>query len=384
MEPPGDRWIGHLDMDAFFAAVEQLDEPAYRGKPVIVGGLGPRGVVSTASYEARRYGVHSAMPMAEARKRCPDGIFVPGRFERYHEISKQVREILHRASPVLETVSLDEAFFDLSEHGERAPIVAASLKREVRTETGLTCSVGLAPNRFLAKMGSELSKPDGFLLIPGDRAREVLDPLPIGKMWGVGDVTERRLRGLGLLRIADVRQAPVELLVRELGTMGFRLHSLARGEDDTPIAAGSESVSMSREVTYGVDLIHVEEIETEVRRLARLVGDELRSEAMLCRTVRIKIRYPDFRTITRQVRIPVSTDSPGLIEALAVDLLRGHTPLDERGVRLIGVAVSGLTSATVRQLSLFEEGQPVHVVQGTVGTAAREGVDGRSSPESVQ
>ncbi len=354
MEPPGDRWIGHLDMDAFFAAVEQLDEPAYRGKPVIVGGLGPRGVVSTASYEARRYGVHSAMPMAEARKRCPDGIFVPGRFERYHEISKQVREILHRASPVLETVSLDEAFFDLSEHGERAPIVAASLKREVRTETGLTCSVGLAPNRFLAKMGSELSKPDGFLLIPGDRAREVLDPLPIGKMWGVGDVTERRLRGLGLLRIADVRQAPVELLVRELGTMGFRLHSLARGEDDTPIAAGSESVSMSREVTYGVDLIHVEEIETEVRRLARLVGDELRSEAMLCRTVRIKIRYPDFRTITRQVRIPVSTDSPGLIEALAVDLLRGHTPLDERGVRLIGVGVSGLTSATVRQLSLFE------------------------------
>ncbi len=354
MDAPGERWIGHLDMDAFFAAVEQLDQPAYRGKPVIVGGLGPRGVVSTASYEARRYGVHSAMPTALARKRCPDGVFLPGRFERYHEISQRVREILLHASPVLETVSLDEAFFDLSEHGAAGIEVARAAKAEVGRETRLTCSVGVAPNRFLAKMGSDLSKPDGFLVIHPEQVRELLDPLPIGKLWGVGEVTERRLRGLGILRIADLRTAPVDLLEREFGRMGSRLHQLARGEDDTPIGGESASVSMSREVTYPVDLVHVEEIEDEVRRLARHVADQLRAESMLCRTVRVKIRYPDFRTITRQVRVVVSTDSESLIEALAVHLLRQRTVLDERGVRLLGVGVSGLVPATARQLSLFD------------------------------
>jgi len=354
VEASSERWIGHLDMDAFFAAVEQLDEPKYRGKPVIVGGLGPRGVVATASYEARRFGVHSAMPMAVARKRCPDGVFVPPRFERYCEISARVREILLHVSPMLETVSLDEAFFDVSEHGAAAVTVALAAKQEVQRETGLTCSVGVAPNRFLAKMGSDLSKPDGFLVIRPERVREILDPLPIGKMWGVGDVTERRLRGLGLLRIADVRTAPVELLEREFGRMGVRLHELARGEDDTPIAGESESVSMSREVTYAVDLFRAEEIEDEVRRLARHVAGQLRAASMLCRTVRIKIRYPDFRTITRQVKVPVATDSGGLIETLAVHLLRQRAELDERGVRLLGVGVSGLGAAVARQLSLFD------------------------------
>jgi DNA polymerase IV len=358
VESTGERWIGHLDMDAFFAAVEQLDEPAYRGKPVIVGGLGPRGVVATASYEARRYGVHSALPMAIARKRCPDGIFVTGRFDRYHEISRRVRDILHRVSPVLETVSLDEAFFDLSDHGANAASIALAVKQAVQSDTGLTCSVGVAPNRFLAKMGSELSKPNGFLVISPDRVREILDPLPIGKMWGVGEVTERRLRGLGLLRIRDVREAPAELLAREFGMMGLYLHALSRGEDESPIAAESESISMSREVTYDVDLVQRDEIEAEVRRLARIVAEELRGESMLCRTVRIKVRYPDFRTITRQVRVSVSTDSQSLIEALAVHLLRERADLDERGVRLIGVGVSGLAPAGARQLSLFDEAHP--------------------------
>jgi len=362
VDAPSERWIGHLDMDAFFAAVEQLDEPKLRGKPVIVGGLGPRGVVATASYEARRFGVHSAMPMAVARKRCPDGAFVPPRFERYCEISARVREVLLRVSPVLETVSLDEAFFDVSEHGAAAMTVALAAKQEVQRETQLTCSVGVAPNRFLAKMASDLSKPDGFLVIRPERVREILDPLPIGKMWGVGDVTERRLRGLGLLRIADVRTAPVELLEREFGRMGVRLHELARGEDDTPIAGESESVSMSREVTYAVDLLRAEEIEDEVRRLARHVAGQLRAASMLCRTVRIKIRYPDFRTITRQVKLPVATDSEGLIETLAVHLLRQRAELDERGVRLLGVGVSRLGVAATRQLSLFD-GVPASILE---------------------
>jgi len=362
VDASSERWIGHLDMDAFFAAVEQLDEPKFRGKPVIVGGLGSRGVVATASYEARRFGVHSAMPMAMARKRCPDGVFVPPRFERYCEISARVREVLLRVSPVLETVSLDEAFFDVSEHGAAAMAVALAAKQEVQRETQLTCSVGVAPNRFLAKMGSDLSKPDGFLVIRPERVREILDPLPIGKMWGVGDVTERRLRGLGLLRIADVRTAPVELLEREFGRMGVRLHELARGEDDTPIAGESESVSMSREVTYAVDLLRAEEIEDEVRRLARHVAGQLRAASMLCRTVRIKIRYPDFRTITRQVKLPVATDSEGLIETLAVHLLRQRAELDERGVRLLGVGVSRLGVAATRQLSLFD-GVPASILE---------------------
>ena len=364
MDASSERWIGHLDMDAFFAAVEQLDEPKYRGKPVIVGGLGPRGVVATASYEARRFGVHSAMPMAVARKRCPNGVFVPPRFERYCEISARVREILLRVSPVIETVSLDEAFFDVSEHGAAAMAVASAAKQEVQRETGLTCSVGVAPNRFLAKMGSDLSKPDGFLVIRPERVREILDPLPIGTMWGVGDVTERRLRGLGLLRIADLRTAPVELLEREFGRMGVRLHELARGEDDTPIALESESVSMSREVTYAVDLLHADEIEDEVRRLARDVAGQLRAASMLCRTVRIKIRFPDFRTITRQAKVSVATDSEGLIETLAVHLLRQRAELDERGVRLLGVGVSGLGAATARQLSLFDSAPMGRLQQG--------------------
>jgi len=364
VDASSERWIGHLDMDAFFAAVEQLDEPKYRGKPVIVGGLGPRGVVATASYEARRFGVHSAMPMAVARKRCPNGVFVPPRFERYCEISARVREILLRVSPVIETVSLDEAFFDVSEHGAAAMAVASAAKQEVQRETGLTCSVGVAPNRFLAKMGSDLSKPDGFLVIRPERVREILDPLPIGTMWGVGDVTERRLRGLGLLRIADLRTAPVELLEREFGRMGVRLHELARGEDDTPIALESESVSMSREVTYAVDLLHADEIEDEVRRLARDVAGQLRAASMLCRTVRIKIRYPDFRTITRQAKVSVATDSEGLIETLAVHLLRQRAELDERGVRLLGVGVSGLGAATARQLSLFDSAPMGRLQQG--------------------
>ncbi len=350
-----ERWIGHLDMDAFFAAVEQLDHPAYRGRPVIVGGLGPRGVVSTASYEARPYGVHSAMPMALAQKRCPGAVFVSGRFERYHQVSQHVRRILRRAAPTIETVSLDEAFFDLSSYGRGAESVARQLKAGVDRETGLTCSVGVAPNRFLAKMGSELSKPNGFLAIHAEEVRALLDPLPVGTMWGVGEVTERRLRGLGLLRVADVRQAPLALLVREFGSFGPRLQELSRGEDTTEIATEVASVSMSREVTYDVDLVQEDEVEAEVRRLAALVTRELHEAGMLCRTVRIKVRYPDFRTITRQVRLRVATDASSVIEALAVHLLRQRTPAHEEGVRLLGVGLAHLSGRDACQLALFSD-----------------------------
>ncbi len=353
MTEQGARRIGHLDMDAFFAAVEQLDRPSLRGKPVIVGGLGPRGVVSTASYEARKSGVHSAMPMVLARRRCPDGVYLMPRFSRYKEISDQIREILARHASLVEAISLDEAFFDLSHRGDAAPEVAALIKKQVQAETKLTCSVGLAHNRFLAKLGSELSKPDGFLVIHPSQVRQLLDPLPIGRMWGVGEVTERRLTGLGILRFQDLRNAPLELLVHEFGSAGRRLKALAEGEDDTPLVGETASKSISREVTYAHDLVSPDEIEEEIRRLACDVAESLLRESMLCRTVRIKIRYPDFQTITRQARLGASTDSASLIEAVAASLLHHRVLLDERGVRLIGVGVGALTETTVRQLPLF-------------------------------
>jgi len=352
------RWIGHLDMDAFFAAVEQLDCPDYRGKPVIVGGLGPRGVVSTASYEARTFDIHSALPMAIARKRCPGGIYLSPRFSRYKEISDVVRGILRHYSPTIETVSLDEAFFDLSKHGagiETVEPIAREIKHRVQAETDLTCSVGLAPNRFLAKLASELGKPDGFLTIEPDAVQEMLDPLPIDSLWGVGKVTERRLSGLGLLRVRDLRLAPLELLVREFGSNGRRLQQLACGIDETPLQGEVESRSISREVTFPFDVVETAEIEKEARRLARAVVSQMQSSSLVCRTVRIKVRYPDFRTITRQTRLGSGTDSVHLIEALAVHLLRDRTHLDERGIRLIGVAVGTLSETRERQLSLFRD-----------------------------
>jgi len=352
----GVRVIGHLDMDAFFAAVEQLDDPTLRGKPVIVGGLGPRGVVSTASYEARVFGIHSAMPTAVARRRCPDGVYLRPRFPRYKEISDRVRTMLHETSPVVETVSLDEAFFDLTglaDDWESAADVARQLKRRVFEETQLTCSVGVAANRFLAKLASELRKPDGFLVIHPSDVQRVLDPLPVGRVWGVGEVTERRLSGLGLLRVRDLRLAPATLLSREFGSFGGRLQALARGEDDTPLTGEAASRTISREVTYSHDLVDPAEIESEIRLLARDVAERLQAESLLCRTVRVKIRYPDFRTITRQLRLGVGQDSGGLIEQFAVHLLRTRVALDEGGVRLVGVGVGRLSQATARQLPLF-------------------------------
>lgn len=352
------RKIAHLDMDAFFAAVEQLDHPAYRGKPVIVGGLGPRGVVSTASYEARNYGVGSAMPMAKARKLCQGGIYLSPRFSRYQEVSTQVRKILYAYTPLVERISLDEAFLDLT-GSERvfgpAEEIVAEIKRHVRDRTKLTCSVGLAPNRFLAKLASELNKPDGLVVIEPHQVQELLDPLPVGMIWGVGKVTERRLRGLGLLKIGDLREAPLELLVGEFGVTGRTLYHLARGEDDTPVQPSQEAKSISREVTFPQDIHEVVKIENLLRRLAREVAAQLRQEKLQGKTVRIKVRFPDFQTITRQVSIGVGTDSTNIIEGLAVDLFHRRVSLKGRGVRLLGVGVGRLSEAHACQLSLFDE-----------------------------
>jgi len=345
-------------MDAFFAAVEQLDHPEYRGRPVIVGGLGPRGVVATASYEARPFGIHSALPMAVARRQCPDGIFVSPRFLRYREISEHVRSILERFADTIETISLDEAFFDLSDHGpdfNAVRAVARSVKRSVQAETQLTCSVGLAPNRFLAKLGSELDKPDGFLVMDPEHVQDLLDPLPVGRIWGVGEVTAKRLTSLGILRIKDLRLAPSELLARELGTTGQRLQDLAAGIDETPLCGEADARSISRETTYTFDVTDIREMEKDVRELTEHVARALQAERLVCRVVRIKVRYPSFRTITRQLHLDVATDSPRAIGSLAIRLLRERVPLDENGIRLLGVGVGGISEAGARQLPLFPD-----------------------------
>ncbi|MEA3239213.1 MAG: DNA polymerase IV [Candidatus Bipolaricaulota bacterium] len=357
-QPAEQRRIAHLDMDAFFAAVEQLDEPRYRGKAVIVGGLGPRGVVSTASYEARKFGVGSAMPMARARKLCPQGIFLPPRFPRYREIAQQVRDILHEYTEAVEVVSIDEAFFDLTGSGDAEEIVPI-VKARAKQETGLTCSVGLAPNRFLAKLASELRKPNGLVIIDPGNVQQIIDPLPVRMIWGVGEVTERRLRSLGILLISDLRQAPLSLLTHEFGAMGRVLHRLACGEDATPLILERQASSVSRETTLAQDIYSIARIEQLVRYLARVVASQLREDGLVGKTVRIKVRFPDFETITRQASLNVGTDSARIVEGMAIDLLRRRVDLAGRGVRLIGVGVGRLNRASTRQLTLFPEDEVI-------------------------
>lgn len=352
------RWIGHVDMDAFFAAVEQLDVPGRRGRPVIVGGLGPRGVVSTASYEARAHGVHSALPMAAARARCPHGIYVEPRFGRYQEISRQVRAVVEEFTPRIETVSLDEAFFDLTDSSagfSGARDLARTIKDRIQRSTGLTCSVGLAPNRWLAKMASELDKPDGFVSIDPEQIAAILDPLPANRLWGVGEVTARRLQQMGILRIRDLRLTSPDVLFREFGASGLRLHELSRGVDDSPVAGFATHRSISRETTYESDIRNAEKLEGEIHRLAEEVSACLGRQQLIARVVRIKIRYADFRTITRQVRVPSGTNSSRLIAALCTDLLRHKVQDCETGVRLLGVGVGDLCRSHVQQLPLFPE-----------------------------
>lgn len=356
------RRIAHVDMDAFFAAVEQLDEPRYRGKAVIVGGLGPRGVVSTASYEARKYNVGSAMPMVRARKLCPQGIFLSPRFPRYREISQRVRNIICEYSPVVEVVSIDEAFFDLTGSKSihcRPEEILATIKDRVKQVTGLTCSAGLAPNRFLAKIASELEKPDGLVVIGREDVQKILDPLPVRMIWGVGKVTERRLRALGISLISNLRHTSLSQLTNEFGSMGSVLYRLARGEDNTPLNRESKSSSVSREVTFPQDIYSKERMENIVRDLAHNVASLLREEGLVGKTVRIKVRFPDFETITRQASLSVGTDSLRIVEGMAIDLLRRRIDLAERGVRLIGVGVGRLNRANTRQLTLFPEDEVI-------------------------
>ena len=360
------RTILHLDLDAFYAAVEQRDKPSLRGKPVVVGGTGRRGVVAAASYEARAFGVGSAMATGEARRRCPNAAYLAPRFAAYRAASDAVMALLHELSPVVEPLSLDEAYVDLSEaHPDldeaAATALAERFRAAVREATGLTASVGLGTSKLVAKIGSDLHKPDGLTVVPAGREAQVLAPLPVRRLPGVGAVTGQRLAGLGTTTIGDLAATDVRELVSVLGRAnGSALHAFARGEDRRPVVSEREAKSVSAEETFATDLTDRRLLADQARRLADRVVARLGSSGLSGRTVTIKVRRYDFSTLGRSTTLPSPSSSAREITAAALGLLAQVDVAD--GVRLLGVGVTGLTEH-VQQDLLAEleppEGAPV-------------------------
>ncbi|MFG0284852.1 MAG: DNA polymerase IV [Phycisphaerales bacterium JB039] len=351
------RWILHVDMDAFFAAVEQLDNPELRGKPVLVGGTGPRGVVATASYEARPFGCHSAQPMSVARRLCPQAIVVRGNHARYRELSDQVFAILQSFTPLVQPISVDEAFMDVTGsirlHGP-ADQIARKIRARIRAETGLTASVGVAQNKFLAKLASDLHKPDGLTVIRPEDVRRILDPLPVGRMWGVGPAAEKRLTRLGARTFADLRRMPRETLASALGSWGARIWELSQGIDEREVHLREPMKSVSHESTFGENIASRDEARAVIADHAGRVAARLRAKGLVGRTVTVKIRFGNFETITRSDTLDSPTDRTDEI-APAAGALFDAWPF--RPVRLLGVGVSHLAEGGGEQLGLFDSEQ---------------------------
>ena len=357
----------HVDMDAFFASIEQLDHPEYKGHPVIVGGLSSRGVVATCSYEARKFGVHSAMPISRAKKLCPDGIYVYPRMDRYKEVSHQIFSIMKEFTPHIEPLSIDEAFLEVSGmstmySGPKA--LGRAIKDRVFEETGLIISAGLAPNKFLAKLASDLDKPDGLVVIPYGREKEILAPLPIKRIWGVGPRTEKILKTGGFHLMRHIQVLPDESsLIPLVGNQARRIWELANGIDDRPVETDRKIQSIGAEETYEEDLTDGSAIELEFRYFANRLSKRLRKRNLLGHTVSIKVRYDDFTTVSRQKRLDTPSDHEHVFFETALllwnklmqDKTSGLTFMDPPGpIRLLGLTVSGLDEEVPMQDSLFE------------------------------
>jgi DNA polymerase-4 len=347
MPPQGSvhRRILHIDMDAFYASVEQRDDPSLRGRPVAVGGdPGGRGVVAAASYEARAFGVRSAIPMARAVRLCPQLVIVRPAFERYRAVSNTVFEIFRSITPLVEPLSLDEAYLDVTENAWGEPLgmrVAERLKGAIREATGLTASAGVAPNKFLAKIASGWHKPDGLTVIAPERVESFLQGLPIDALWGVGPVTARRLRAQGIEKLVDLRLRPIEELRVIVGSAAEWLQQLARGTDDRPVEPNRPRKSVGSENTFARDLLDLGDIRRAVDEMARDVAAWLTRKAVFGRTVTLKIRYSDFSTCTRSGSEPRGTQSADTIATRALALLE-KTDAGRRPVRLLGVSVHNL------------------------------------------
>lgn len=351
------RYIIHVDMDAFYASIEQRDNPQLLGVPVIVGGLSNRGVVATASYEARKFGVHSAMSMVEARRRCPQAVCITPDHRKYSFVSAQIRNILDRYSPLVEPLSLDEAFLDVTGmdglYADPADI-ARSIKADIKEQLHLTASAGVAVNKFLAKLASDLQKPDGLYVIrPGEEAK-VLAGLPIRRLWGVGEVTAANIAKLGIRTIGQFAATDPKLLEGCIGRAVFDLQQLARGIDDRPVVPDQQVKSIGNEETFEEDLFQWEEIEKQLLLFADKVGWRLRKLNLSGRTVTVKVRFASFRTVTRSRTLDEATNLDGVLYHTAKELYKS-IPANE-GIRLLGVTVSNLQPAG-QSIALFDSGQ---------------------------
>lgn len=356
-----DTPIIHVDMDAFFAAVEMRDNPEYRGKPVIIGGdprRDVRSVVSTASYEARKFGVHSAMPLVQAYRLCPQGIFLRGNMAKYTEASRHIMQIFSRYTPLVEPLSVDEAFLDVS--GCQGlfgppPAIAALIQEDIRRELDLSCSVGIAPNKFLAKLASDLHKPGGLTIIEPGQEEAVLHPLPIEKLWGVGEKTAVKLKNMGIDTVGQLARLPQSLLTPAFGKLGASLWHLARGEDVRVVETRRDAKSISRETTFRRDITDMEQVRAVLLELADDVALSLRSHKYLAGKVTLKVRYGNFETITRQGTLPAPACLTMPLYTKALELL-SHVNLQGRGIRLLGVGSSSLEgSSNLQQLSFFDD-----------------------------
>lgn len=346
------RVVIHFDMDAFFASVEQLDDPSLRGKPVLVGARSRRGVVAAASYEARPSGARSAMSMVEALRRCPQAVVVPPRRARYLEVSRQVFEVFGRYTPLVEGLSLDEAFLDVtgsrSLFGDGATI-ARRMKQDIRTEVGLTGSAGVAPNKFVAKIASDLNKPDGLTVVSAEDMAAFLAPLPLERMWRVGPKARVKLRDAGLRTIGDLARANVDTLERLLGSWGPTAQALARGQDDRPVVVGAPSKSLGSESTFERDLSTRDALLRPILEQSMQVADRLVAKGLWARVVTLKVKYGDHRIRTRQARLPRAVADTDAIFRAASGLLERLDDL-AMGVRLTGVSVSELSHSPDEEL----------------------------------
>jgi DNA polymerase-4 len=350
------RSILHLDMDAFFAAVEQRDHPELRGKPLLIGHDGPRGVVATASYEARLFGCHSAQPMSIAKRLCPQAIILPVGMECYHAVSEQMFSILDGFSPVIEPLSIDEAFLDLTgtERALGRPLdVAHKLKERIKSDLRLTASVGLAPNKYLAKLASDMKKPDGLVVIGADDIDRILPPLPVTKLWGIGRATAARLAPLGIRTIADLRNKPLDWLEKHFGSEAKRYFELARGIDDRPVVPDREAKTIGHEQTFEVDVADADEIRRVLLHQVEQVAHRLRKRGLRAHGVVVKIRFAKFETINRSSTLDNPTNSTEELWEAARGLFNKWS---FQPVRLIGMTAERLTKGQ-GQLGLFTDPQ---------------------------
>jgi DNA polymerase-4 len=350
--------ILHVDMDAFYASVEELDDPGLVGQPVVVGGTPDgRGVVAAANYAARHYGIHSAMPAARARRLCPHAVFIRSRMDRYVEVSVELRGIFARYTPLVEPLSLDEAFLDVTSSlrlfGDGLAI-ARRIKGQIREELGLVASVGVAPNKFLAKLASDLDKPDGLVVVPTDAIEAFLEPLPVSRLWGVGKVSNRDLAAMGVHTIGDLRRLPEDLLVSRFARTAVHLLRLARGIDDRRVVPDRDAKSISHETTFAIDIDDAEVLRSWLLELTEQVATRLRRQGLRGRTVLIKVRYADFHTVTRSESLDAPSNVTRELYLTAVRLLQAQLARSPQPVRLLGMGASVVTGEELEQGQLFE------------------------------